>query len=184
MQETTLLPVLDLLFICLKCAKENKPCEYNLGVILARSFHLVVRRNATDETPIYAAAIATLVYKYIKDERGYNDNMGTLLEKSTLLDFALISNMGMSVPYGEIHLYTYLSTNGQKVSIRLPCTDLFDRSTGKWIVREEPPQEDAQAPAMQGYQPQEMPQYPSLGSYPYGYYPGGGSGGYGYHLGY
>ena len=110
--------------------------------------------------------------------------MGTLVEKSTLLDFALLSNMGVSVPYGGFHLYTYLSTNEQKVSIRLPCTDLFDRSTGKWIVREEPPQEEAQAPLQQGYQPQEEPQYPSMGSYPYGYYPGGGSGGYGYHPGY
>ena len=103
--------------------------------------------------------------------------MGTLIEKSTLLDFALISNMGMSVPYGEIHIYTYLSANGQRVSIRLSCTDLFDRSTEKWIVREEPPQEEAQALPLQGYQPQEIPQYPSMGSYPYGYYPGGGSGG-------
>ena len=102
--------------------------------------------------------------------------MGTRVEKSTLLDFALMSNMGMSVPYGEIHLYTYLSTNGQRVSIRLTCTDCFGRSTGKWIVREEPPQEEAQAPAMQGYQPQEMPQYPSMGGYTYGYYPGGGWG--------
>ena len=83
-----------------------------MGVILAISLHNVVRRNATDGTPIYAGAIATLVYKYIKDERGYNDNMGTRVEKSTLLDFALITNMGMSVPYGGIHLYTYLSANG------------------------------------------------------------------------
>ena len=59
--------------------------------------------------------------------------MGTLVENSTLLDFALISNMGMSVPYGGIHLYTYLSANGQQVSIRLPCADIFDRSAGKYF---------------------------------------------------
>ena len=91
----------------LKCEKENKACEYNLGVILARSLNIAVSRNVSDGTPIYAGAISTLIYKYIKDERGYDDNMGTLVEKSTLLDFALLSNMGMSVPYGGIHLYTY-----------------------------------------------------------------------------
>ena len=47
----------------LKCAKENKACEYNLGVILARSLHNAVSRNVSDGTPIYAGAIATLVYK-------------------------------------------------------------------------------------------------------------------------
>ena len=39
-------------------------------------------RNVTDETPIYAGDIATLVYKYIKDERGYDDNMGTRVWES------------------------------------------------------------------------------------------------------
>ena len=109
----------------LKCAKENTPCEYNLGEILARSLHNVVGRNATDFTPIYAGAIATLVFKYIKDERRYGDDMGTLVEKSKLLDFTLMTNMSMSVPCGGIHLYTYLGVNGQQVSIRLPRTNLF-----------------------------------------------------------
>ena len=58
----------------LRCAKENLPCEFNLGVILARSLHTAVSINVTDATPIYAGAIATLVYNYIKDERGYDDN--------------------------------------------------------------------------------------------------------------
>ena len=168
----------------LKCAKENTPCEYNLGVILARSLHNVVRRNATDFTPIYVGAIATLVFKYIKDERRYGDDMGTLVEKSKLLDFTLMTNMSMSVPCGGIHLYTYLGVNGQQVFIRLPRTNLFDRNTGKWIVAEEPPQEEAQAPPMYGYQPQGMPPYPGMGGYPYGYHPGSGSGGYGYPPGY
>ena len=110
--------------------------------------------------------------------------MGTLVEKSKLLDFTLMTNMSMSVPCGGIHLYTYLGVNGQQVSIRLPCTNLFDRNTGKWIVAEEPPQEEAQAPPMYGYQPQGMPPYPGMGGYPYGYHPGSGSGGYGYPPGY
>ena len=94
----------------LKCAKENKACEYNLGVILARSLHNAVSRNVSDGTPIYAGAIATLVYKYIKDERGYDDNMGTLVEKSTLLDFALIVQHGNECSvWGDssLHIFEY-----------------------------------------------------------------------------
>ena len=93
----------------LKCAKENKACEYNLGVILARSLNNAVSRNVSDGTPIYAGAITTFIYKYIKNERRYDDNIGTLVEKSTLLDFALLSNLGVSVPYGGFHLYTSLT---------------------------------------------------------------------------
>ena len=160
----------------LKCAKENTPCEYNLGVILARSLNTAVSRNITDQTPIYAGAIATMVYNYIKNERGYGDNMGTLVQESKLLDFALTTRMDISTLYWEHYLYNYLSTSGQRVSIRLPRTDLFDRSTGKWIVEEAPPQEEPQAPETQGYMPQAEPLYPSMQGYPYSYYPGSGSG--------
>ena len=90
----------------LKCAKKNTPYAYNLGVILARSLHLVVSRNNTDETPIYAGAIATLVYEHIKEERGFDDNMGRLVRESKLLDFALLSRMEMSERHGNYYLYT------------------------------------------------------------------------------
>ena len=95
----------------LKCAKENTPCEYNLGVILARSLNTAVSRNITDQTPIYAGAIATLVYEYIKDERGYGDNMGTPVTESILLDFTLTTRMDISVLHGNDYWYNYLSTN-------------------------------------------------------------------------
>jgi hypothetical protein len=167
----------------LKCAKENTTCGYNLGVILARSLHTAVSRNITDQTPIYAGAIATLVYEYIKDERGYGDNMGTPVIESNLLDFALTTRMDISVMHGDHYWYNYLSTNGQRVPIRLPRADLFDRSTGKWIVEEMPPQEEPQDPGMQGYQPREEPQDSGMQGYPYGYFPGGGSG-YNYYPGY
>ena len=112
-------------------------------------------RNVIDETPIYAGAIPTLVYKYIKDERGYDDNMGTHVRESNLLDFVLTSRMDISTTYGDQYWYNYLSSNGERVTIRLPRTDLFDRNTGKWRVDEAPPQEEPQAPEMQGYQPHE-----------------------------
>ena len=81
--------------------------------------------------------------------------------------------------------YTYLSANGQRVAIRLPRTDLFDRSTGKWIVEEVPPQEEPQNPEVKGYQPQKEPQYSGMQDYPYGYFPESGSGsGYNYYPGY
>ena len=73
----------------------------------------------------------------------------------------------------------------KRVPIRLPRADLFDRSTGKWIVEEVPPQEEPQDPGVQGYQPQEEPQHSGMQSYPYGYYPGSGSGsGYNSYPGY
>jgi hypothetical protein len=37
----------------LRCAKEGRSCEYNLGVILARTLHFVVRNNEHG-TPIFA----------------------------------------------------------------------------------------------------------------------------------
>lgn len=120
------------------------PCEYNLGVMLARSLHLVVRRNTTDSTPIYAGAIATLVYEHIKEERGFDDNMGTLVRESNLLDFSLTDRMEISIRRAEYVAYCYKSSNGQSVSIRLPRADLFDRTSGKWTVEEAPPQEEPQ----------------------------------------
>ena len=137
----------------LRCAKENIPCEFNLGVILARSLRTAVSRNVTDKTPIYAGAIATLVFNYIKDERGYDDNMGTHLRESNLLDFVLTTRMDISTTYGDQYWYNYLSSDGERVPIRLPRTDLFDRNTGRWRLDEAPPQEETQAPDTQGYQP-------------------------------
>ena len=147
-----------------KSSSENflEKFQKNLGVILARSLHSVVSRNNMDETPIYAGAIATLVYEHIKGERGFDDNMGSLVRESKLLDFTLLSRMEMS-EHGDHYMYSYKSSNGQSVSIRLPRVDLFDRATEKWTVEEVQPQEEPQNPGMQGYH--------------YGYFPGDGSGG-------
>ena len=181
----------------LKCAKENTTCEYNLGVILARTLHLAVRRNMTDTTPIYAGAIATLIYEHIKEERGFDNNMGRRVEESNLLDFTLTCRMEMSEWHKGGCNYIYKSHNGQNVSIRLPRADLFDRNTGKWTVEEVPPQEEPQNPEMQNY-PWGF-KGPEQGGYQGGdpsYYGGGSSsgappyddgsesGGYDYHPGY
>ena len=124
----------------------------------------------TYTTPIYAGAISTLIYEDIKEERGFDNNMGRRVEESNLLDFTLTCRMEMSEWHKGGCNYIYKSHNGQNVSIRLPRADLFDRTTGKWTVEEVQPQEEPQYPGMQGYQ--------------YGYFPGDGSGGYDYHPGY
>ena len=123
----------------LKCAKEGTPCQFNLGVVLARTLHIAVRRNLTDETPIYGGAIATLVYEHIKEERGFDNNMGRLITEAYLLDFGVTCRMEMSQWHKDCCHYIYKSRNGQNVSIRLPRADLFDRTNGKWTVEEAPP---------------------------------------------
>ena len=96
--------------------------------------------------------------------------MGSLVRESNLLDFTLTYRMEMSERHEDHYMYSYKSSNGQNVSIRLPRADLFDRTTGKWTVEEVQPQEEPQNPGMQGYQ--------------YNYFPRDGSGGYDYHPGY
>ena len=44
-------------------------------------------RHITDDTPIFSGAIATLVYEHIKEERGFHDNICTVVGGSNLLDF-------------------------------------------------------------------------------------------------
>lgn len=170
----------------LKCAKENTPSEYNLGAILARTLHLSVNRNDTNKTPIYAGAIATLVFEHIKEERGFDDNMGTLVMESRLLDFNLTCRMDMSRVERDYYSYCYKSANGQIVSIRLPRADLFDRTTEKWTVEEEPQQEEPQHQAPTAY-PWGF-QEPQLGVHSWqdpSFFQGGSSGGgHGYHPGY
>ena len=80
----------------------------------------------------------------------FGDNMGRLVRESNLLDFTLTSRMEMSERHGDHYMYSYKSSNGQNVSIRLPRADLFDRTTGKWIVEEVQPQEEPQNPGMRG----------------------------------
>ena len=108
-------------------------------------------RNITDSTPLYSGAIATLVYEYIREERRFDNNIGTVVEASKLLDFHLTSRMEMSGLCGEHYSYCYKSSNGHIVSIRLPRTDIFGRHCGKWIVEKAQPQGEPQNQAPQGY---------------------------------
>jgi hypothetical protein len=80
----------------LKCAKEGRSCEYNLGVILARTLHFAVRNNEHG-TPIFAGAIATLVYEHIKTERHFPRDMGTIVAESNPLNTDLLQRMDMMV---------------------------------------------------------------------------------------
>ena len=49
-----------------------------------------VKTYDTDKTPLYAGAIATLIFEHIKDERGFDDNIGTWVEETYLLDFDML----------------------------------------------------------------------------------------------
>ena len=74
----------------LRCAKEVTYPDYNLGVILARTLSYAVSHN--ESKPLYAGAIATMVYEHIKTERKFK-NIGTEILESNLLDFTLLLNM-------------------------------------------------------------------------------------------
>jgi hypothetical protein len=125
----------------LKCAKEGKSCEYNLGVILARTLHFAVRNNEHG-TPIFASAIATLVYEHIKTERQFPKDMGTVIEESNLLNTDLLQCMDMMIWHRNGFLYQYMGVDGQMVSIMPPRTDHFERNTEKWVVYEVQQQEE------------------------------------------
>jgi hypothetical protein len=117
----------------LKCAKEGRSCEYNLGVILARTLHFAVRNNEHG-TPIFAGLIATLVYEHIKTERHFPKDMGTVVEESNLLNTDLLQCMDMMIWHRNGFLYQYTGVDGQLLSIMPPHTDIFDRDTDKWVV--------------------------------------------------
>jgi hypothetical protein len=119
----------------LKCAKDGKSCEYNLGVILARTLHLAVRNNEHG-TPIFAGAISTLVYEHIKTERHIPKDMGTIVEESNLLNTDLLQHMDVMIWHRNSFLYQHMGVDGQMVSIMPPPTDIFYRNTEKWVVHE------------------------------------------------
>ena len=89
-------------------------------------------------------------------ERGFNDNLGTIVNEPRLLDFGLLFRRDMSRVENGYFAYCYKDYNGHIVSVRLPRTDLFDRET-KWTVQEQPQPEEQQ---------QEEPQYQAPMAYP------------------
>jgi hypothetical protein len=76
----------------LKCAKEGRSCDYNLGVIISRTLHFALRNNEHG-TPVFAGAIATLVYEHIKTKRHFPKDMGTVVEESNLLLYLIIKDV-------------------------------------------------------------------------------------------
>jgi hypothetical protein len=122
----------------LKCAKEGRRCEYNLGVILARTLHFAVRNNEHG-TPLFAGAIATLVYENIRIEKHFPKEMGTEVKESNLLNTELLERMDMTIWHRNRFPYRYMGIDGTRVSIMPSRTDLFDRNTEKWVVHEVQP---------------------------------------------
>jgi hypothetical protein len=100
----------------LKCAKEGRRCEYNLGVILARTLHFDVRNNEYG-TPLFDGAIATLVYEHIRIEKNFPEEMGTEVKESNLLNTELLEHMDIMIWHRNHFLYRYMCIDGQRVSI-------------------------------------------------------------------
>jgi hypothetical protein len=78
----------------LRYAKNGTYLDFNLGVILARILSYVVAHNGSK--PLYAGAIATMVYEHIKEERRFR-NIGTEVLESNLLDSEMLLKMKILV---------------------------------------------------------------------------------------
>jgi hypothetical protein len=109
-------------------------------------------RNNEHGTPLFACAIATLVYEHISIEKHFPEEMGTEVKESSLLNTELLECMDMMIWHRNPFLYRYMGIDGQMVSIMPPCTELFDRNTEKWVVHEVQPHEEPQE--------QRAPQHP------------------------
>jgi hypothetical protein len=70
----------------LRYAEYGTNPNFNLGIILAITLSYVISHN--ESKPLYAGAIATMVYKHIKEERRFR-NIGTEVLESNLLDSKL-----------------------------------------------------------------------------------------------
>jgi hypothetical protein len=130
----------------LKCAKEGRAPDYNLGVILARTLSYAVKHNLGK--PLFAGAIATMVYEHIKDEIKFS-NKGTKILETNLLDFSMLIKMQIvrKWPSG-IFMYQFMVRRGRLESTVLPRVEYFDRSSDKWTVPEldEPSWDNTPAP--------------------------------------
>jgi hypothetical protein len=142
----------------LRCGKEGTYPDYNLDAILARLLSYVVSHN--ESKPLYARAIATMVYEHIKEERKFR-NIGTEILESNLLDFTLLINMKIIRMWkNDFVMYKYMVRHGSFTCTMLPRLEYFDRLSDKWIVEaEEPGWEEAPvAPANDAWE--EVPEPP------------------------
>jgi hypothetical protein len=58
-------------YLLIECAKEGTFPDYNLGAILGRTLSYVVAHNYSK--PIYAGAIATMIYEHIKTQMKFKN---------------------------------------------------------------------------------------------------------------
>lgn len=120
----------------LRCAKNGTYPDFNLGVILARTLSYVVAHN--ESKPLYAGAIATMVYERIKEEMIFED-IGTEILESNLLDYAKLVKMDILVRvwYTDFWKYKYMVRQGYFTCIVLAHLEYFDRLSNRWIIEQE-----------------------------------------------
>jgi hypothetical protein len=118
----------------LRCARNGTYPAFNLGVIFARTLSYVVYHNETK--PIYAGAIATMVYEHIREERGFN-NIGTEILESNLLDSTMLVRMDILVRVwnSDFWKYKYMVRQGYLPFTVLPCHEYFHRLSDRWIIK-------------------------------------------------
>jgi uncharacterized protein YutE (UPF0331/DUF86 family) len=100
--------------------------------------HFAVRNNEHG-TPLFAGAIATLVYENIRIEKHFPKEMGTEVKESNLLNTELLERMDMMIWHRNRFPYRYMGIDGTRVSIMPSRTDLFDRNTEKWVIHKVQP---------------------------------------------
>jgi hypothetical protein len=84
--------------------------DYNLGVILSRTLSYVVAHN--DYKPLYAGAIATMIYEHIETERKFKNKETKILE-SNLFDSTLLLKMGVIRMWNnDIVTYRFMVRHG------------------------------------------------------------------------
>jgi hypothetical protein len=101
---------------------------FNLGVILARTLSSDVCHN--ESKPLFAGAIATMVYEQIKEQQKFW-NIGTEIVESNLLDAPMLITMDILVGPRCIDLYKYnfMVKKGVFGCTVLPRPEYFDRLT-------------------------------------------------------
>jgi hypothetical protein len=124
----------------LRCAKEGRYHDYNLGVILARILSYDVAHN--DTKLLFAGAIATLIYKYIKEERKFK-NRGTKIIETNLLDSSMLHNMGIiRTSQDDVIMHQFMVKNDKYEFTVLPHLEYFEMLSNKWIASVEEPSWD------------------------------------------
>jgi hypothetical protein len=99
--------------------------------MVARTLSYSIAHNYHD-TPLTCGATATMVHEHIKVDMNLNDFLGRKVEKASLLNARILTNMGILYNYTVgLNYYRYMTTDGSYTVTCLPRPDLFDRIEGK-----------------------------------------------------